>query len=61
MKPKAREVSSRTIVWVTEKVYTVGVEQACGEGESVGSEYEWMLGENYFLMPVCFPCSLGLA
>jgi hypothetical protein len=46
---------------VIEKVYIVGVEQACGEGESVGSEYEWILGENSFLVPVCFPCNLSLA
>jgi hypothetical protein len=61
LKPKAREVSSRRTVWVTDKVYTPGVEQACGEGESVGSEYEWFLGENSFLVPVCFPCNLSLA
>ena len=29
--PKAREVSSRRTVHVKEKVYTPGVEQACGE------------------------------
>jgi hypothetical protein len=46
---------------VTEKVYTPGVEQACGEGESVGSEYEWFLGENSFLVTMCFPCNLSLA
>ena len=31
LKPKEREVSSSRTVWVTEKVYTPGVEQACGE------------------------------
>jgi hypothetical protein len=46
---------------VTKKVYTPGVEQACGEGESVGNEYEWFLGENSFLVTVCFPYNLSLA
>jgi hypothetical protein len=46
---------------VTEKVYTLGVEHACGEGESVGNEYEWFLGENSFLVTVCFPYNLSLA
>jgi hypothetical protein len=46
---------------VIEKVYTPGVEQACGEGESMGSENEWFLGENSFLMKGCFPCNLILA
>jgi hypothetical protein len=46
---------------VTEKVYTPGVEQACGEGVSVGSEREWFLEENSFLVTVCFPCNLSLA
>jgi hypothetical protein len=46
---------------VTEKVYTSGVEQACGEGESMGGEYEWLLGENSFLVTMCFPCNLILA
>ena len=46
---------------MTEKVYTFGVEQECGEGESVGSEHEWLLGENSFLVTVCFPYNLSLA
>jgi hypothetical protein len=46
---------------VTEKVHTPRVEQACGEGESVGSERERFLGENLILMTVCFPCNLNLA
>jgi hypothetical protein len=39
---------------VTEKVYTSGVGQACGEGESVGSGHKWFLGEN----PPSFTCIL---
>jgi hypothetical protein len=46
---------------VIEKVYTPGVEHACGEGESVGGEYECFLGENSFLVTVCFPYNLFLA
>ena len=46
---------------MTEKAYTPGVEQACGDGESVGSEYEWFLRENSFLVSVGFPCNLSLA
>jgi hypothetical protein len=46
---------------VIKKVYTPGVEQTCGEGEFVGSEYEWFLGENSFLVTMCFPCNLSLA
>jgi hypothetical protein len=47
---------------VTEKVYSPGVEQACGEGGSVGSERGRFLGENPFLVVVCcFPCNLSLA
>ena len=44
-----------------EKVYTPGVEQACGEGEFVSSEYEWFLEENFFLVTVCLPYNLSLA
>jgi hypothetical protein len=43
------------------KVYTPGVEHACGERESMGSEYEWFLGENSFLVTGCFPYNLSLA
>jgi hypothetical protein len=46
---------------VTEKVYTPGVEKACGEGESVSSEYEWFLEENSFLVTMCLPYNLKLA
>jgi hypothetical protein len=46
---------------VREKVYAPGVEHECGEGEFVGSEYEWFLGENSFLVTVCCPCNLTLA
>jgi hypothetical protein len=46
---------------VKEKVYTPGVEHECGEGESLGGEYEWFLGESSFLVIVCFPCNLSLA
>jgi hypothetical protein len=46
---------------VTEKVHTPGVEQACGEGESMGSERERFLGENPILVTVCFPRNLSLA
>jgi hypothetical protein len=46
---------------VIEKVYTLGVEQACGEGESVSSEYEWFLEENSFLVTGCLPCNFSLA
>jgi hypothetical protein len=46
---------------VTEKVYNPGVEQACGEGESMISEYEWFLEENSFLVTVCLPCNVNLA
>jgi hypothetical protein len=38
---------------VTEKVYTPGVEQACGERGSVGSERGRFLGGNSFLVVVC--------
>jgi hypothetical protein len=46
---------------VIEKVYTLGVEEACGEGESVGGEYEGFLGENSFLVTMCFLYNLSLA
>jgi hypothetical protein len=39
---------------VTEKVYTPGVGQACGEGESMSSGHKWSLGEN----PPSFMCIL---
>ena len=39
---------------MTEKVYTPGVGQACGEGEFVGSGHKWFLGEN----PHSFMCIL---
>jgi hypothetical protein len=42
-------------------VYTPRVEHACGEGESVGSEHEWFLGENSFLLTMCFPYNLSLS
>jgi hypothetical protein len=44
---------------VTEKVYTPGVGQACGEGESVGSGHKWFLGENPYSVTVCLPINLG--
>jgi hypothetical protein len=46
---------------VTEKVYTPGMEHACGEGESMGSEYKWFQGESSFLVTMCFPYNLILA
>jgi hypothetical protein len=47
---------------VTEKVYSFGVEQGCGEGGSMGSERGRFLGENPFLVVVCcFPYNLILA
>ena len=35
-------------------MYTLGVGQACGEGDSVGSGHKWFLGEN----PPSFTCIL---
>jgi hypothetical protein len=43
---------------VIEKVYTPGVGQACGEGESVGSGHKWFLGENPSSVTVCLPVNL---
>jgi hypothetical protein len=40
---------------VTVKVYTPGVGQACGEGESVSSGHKWLLGENPPSFTVCLP------
>jgi hypothetical protein len=44
---------------VTKKVYSPGVEQSCGEGESVGSGHKWFLGENPSSVTVCLPIFLS--
>jgi hypothetical protein len=44
---------------VIEKVYTPGVGQACGEGESVGSRHKWFLGENPSFVTVCLLVNLA--
>jgi hypothetical protein len=43
---------------VTEKVYTPGVGQTCGEQESVGSGHKWVLGANPSSVTVCLPVNL---
>jgi hypothetical protein len=43
---------------VTEKVYTPGVGQACGEGESVVSGHKWFLGESHPSFTCILPINL---
>jgi hypothetical protein len=43
---------------VTEKVYTPGVGQACGEGESVGNGHKWFWGENPPSLTCILPINL---